>query len=156
MDPEWQCQAAAWGFYGDKFVDMPFHCQKKALLNAGIDLPWKYEQEEDPQGVGDSAHDPAAPPAGPASPVNLTPTDKPSSEGAGAASLPSSLMPSASGCNWDSDGRPDCAVEINGGLIDMEETGVISADFSFQTKPEKVKVTSSVTIEADRHPHLKD
>ena len=38
-DPHWQCTAGA-QFYGG-FTGMPFHCQLKALLNAGDKLPWE-------------------------------------------------------------------------------------------------------------------
>jgi len=33
---------------------MPFHCQKKALLEAGSKLPWEDEREENPHGVSNA------------------------------------------------------------------------------------------------------
>lgn len=46
-DPEWQCNEKLKGFWGG-FTGMPWHCQKKALMEAGSKLPWEFEIEENP------------------------------------------------------------------------------------------------------------
>jgi len=110
-EPEWQCRTAQ--AMSRDFFKQPVHCQKAQMERNEIDLPSLFPSREgNPQGISAPPAESSGTGAGgeEGMPVNPTPTNKPTVYGKSRMINPSQ-MPSADGCNWDSQGRPDCAVQ---------------------------------------------
>jgi len=117
---------------GKSFFNQPGHCQKAAIER--IDLQSLFPSTEDnPQGVSAPPGSTDGGSSGGGSegmPVNPTTTSKPTGHG-GSRSINPSQMPSADGCSYDSDGRPNCAVQIE---VDFWDKDKISAEFGGDVK----------------------
>ena len=124
-EPEWQCKAAELG--EKSFFDQPSHCQRAQMESLSFPLEGLLsarKTESNPQRVGTNLAQHEAIHAGIA-PVNLTATDKPSSEQkAAAGAVPAASIPD----DEESSDSVLAAVEVRDdeipGFVDASQSGL--------------------------------